>query len=633
MQQRQPRFLLPTPARSKEPVPPLQPENNPDGKIKKRRALDRRVVSETNDALRKENLDLQTNLNNHARLLEQLTNLPEENAIQLLRDVRNRTTSDAASMVSVHGAMHGQYRPSDLATAKSLFPATDSLLEFELSVRHNFIYPKTPPLDPAKLVAFLNSSALTATDELSKGLSSPQTSSTSSVLSRRSLATSQSRPSSSTADTSVSDTATPETSETYQLCDPRLGSLEIKFWTSVPIPNTLAASAISFYLESDHPIFGIFDADLFLTDLVEKRLIDFIPIWTYHNPVSNSDDEFGMSGSADVGLMQPAKSDGGSDAFTTPLSMSMGRTFQNLCGFWTLMQEVFVVYNRLDPRPLRERVSLAFAEAKYQKLLAWSDGVESSVSRGEHSPGHVLIFHLLFHGMVIQLFSPFMSEEIGYAKHKLQSFSSKDGCPAAIIAASLNHMGYLMFQFQQQYASATWSTYINPPLVQLADAMLNQRFRNAAGRRLFFLLCVRGWVHLYRSFRVFWELVKGFAARALKERLISSHEARRLLKAVRRQGYYHEVPERALSNIIIDFNLAEENPKLATIKVIAEQFEDLALHEEFTTGSFDFADDENKHVHLETVKKGIKTVKQHLNSADAQGGWSMEIDVSRLIHE
>lgn len=168
--------------------------------------------------------------------------------------------------------MHGQYRPSDLATAKSLFPVTDSLLEFELSARHHFIYPKTSPLDPAKLVAFLNSSALTATDELSKGLSSPQTSSTSSAFPRRSLDTSQSRPSSSTADTSVSDTATPETSESYQLCDPRLGSLEIKFWTSVPIPNTLAASAISFYLESDHPIFGIFDADLFLTDLVKKRL-------------------------------------------------------------------------------------------------------------------------------------------------------------------------------------------------------------------------------------------------------------------------------------------------------------------------------------------------------------------------
>jgi len=95
-----------------------------------------------------------------------------------------------------------------------------------------------------------------------------------------------------------------------------------------------------------------------------------------------------IPGLADAGL----DSDAGSYAFTSPFAPYMGRTFQTLCGFWTLMQEVFVVYNGLDPRPLRERVSLAFAEAKYQKLLAWSDSVDRSVSRGEHSPGHVLIF-------------------------------------------------------------------------------------------------------------------------------------------------------------------------------------------------------------------------------------------------
>ncbi|KAG5971062.1 hypothetical protein E4U55_001323 [Claviceps digitariae] len=187
-----------------------------------------------------------------------------------------------------------------------------------------------------------------------------------------------------------------------------------------------------------------------------------------------------------------------------------------------------------------------------------------------------------------------MSDEMGYAEYKLQSFSSNDGCPAAIIAASLNHMGHLMFQYQQKIVSATWSTYINQPLVQLADAMLNQRFRNAAGRRLFFLLCIRAWICMYKSFAISWDIVKGFAARALKERLVSSDEARRLLKALRRQRKEHRVPEQPISSIIIDFNMAEENPKMATIKVIAEQFEDLALHEEFTTGSFDFADDPAK---------------------------------------
>ncbi|KAG5971061.1 hypothetical protein E4U55_001322 [Claviceps digitariae] len=464
---------------------------------------------------------LQASLDEHARLLDQLKTLPEDKAIQLLLDVRVRSKSDDASMDSAQGAMHGQYRPSDLATAKCLFPRTDSFLEFELGARHPFIYPKTTPLDPAQLVAFLNSSALTVTGEPSKALSSsPQASKPPSLSSGRPLVTSQSEPIAITATAFLSDTATPEASESIQLCDPRLGKLDIKFWTSVPIPNALAASVISFHLENDHPIMGVFDADLFLTDLVEQRLEHCSPFlvsavlcfacqayarrdpqaMTYvveliqeattlwqsernltrnHLPSSASSvyepvttlaatvlmslacqnygidgpgyeflrasrqiaTELGLldaaldsdrletlgkrskewqrsasyaawatynwiseppiqhpptlpvPGSADAGPVHHGNSDAGSDGMTTSLSLSMGRTFQTLCGFWTLMQEVFAVYNnRLDPRPLRERVSLAFAEAKYQKLLAWSDSVESSVSRGEHSSGHVLIF-------------------------------------------------------------------------------------------------------------------------------------------------------------------------------------------------------------------------------------------------
>ncbi|KAG6004552.1 hypothetical protein E4U21_000936 [Claviceps maximensis] len=621
-------------------------------------------------------MDLQASLNYHAELVEQLKCLPEEQAVQLLRNVRARPRSRDALMDSLHGAMHGQYRPSDLETAKCLSPRTDSFLEFELAARHRFIYPETTPLEISQLVALLNSSGLKTTDKFSKGLSSPQTSRPLSVLQGRSLVTSHSRPSSSTASTSVSDTADSDASDAYQLCDPRLRNLKIKSWTDVAIPDKLAASAISLYLESEHPIIGAFDADLFVADLVEQRkehcshflvsAVLFYACQAYarhdpqslsyvsefleeattrwqstrnftHSDLSSSElspyesitslsaiivmnlacqlyskEELGYAllqacrqiateiglidaaldsprlehlekhskiwrraashvawgaynwiSSVDVSLANPTESDTCPDDFTTPFPLHMGRTFQTLCEFWTLMQEVFAVYNKLDSRPLRERVSLAFAEAKYQKLLAWSDNVESSVSREEHSPGHVLIFH--------------------------------DGCPAAIVAASLKHMECVMFQFQQHLVSGTWSAYINSPLIQLADAMLNPRFRNVTNRRLFFLLCVRGWVHLYSGFPLFWEVVQGFAARALKERLMSSDEARELLRAVSRQGCYHKISEQATSSrIIIDFNLAEENPKLATIKHIAEQFEDLALQEEFTTGSFEFADDDSK---------------------------------------
>ncbi|KAK7219309.1 hypothetical protein V2G26_007312 [Clonostachys chloroleuca] len=55
------------------------------------------------------------------------------------------------------------------------------------------------------------------------------------------------------------------------LCDPRLQNLTIEFWTSVSISNDLAARVISLYLETDHPLLGHFDPDLFVHDLISHN--------------------------------------------------------------------------------------------------------------------------------------------------------------------------------------------------------------------------------------------------------------------------------------------------------------------------------------------------------------------------
>jgi hypothetical protein len=54
-------------------------------------------------------------------------------------------------------------------------------------------------------------------------------------------------------------------------CDERLYNLDIGYWSMVPIQNELAASLISFYIETDHSYVGFFDVDLFLEDLVYCR--------------------------------------------------------------------------------------------------------------------------------------------------------------------------------------------------------------------------------------------------------------------------------------------------------------------------------------------------------------------------
>ncbi|KAM0809278.1 putative Zn(2)-C6 fungal-type domain-containing protein [Seiridium cardinale] len=57
-----------------------------------------------------------------------------------------------------------------------------------------------------------------------------------------------------------------------QYCDPRLEALDISFWTDVPVTNRFAAGAISHYLDIEHQVLGLFDAQSFIGDLVGHRI-------------------------------------------------------------------------------------------------------------------------------------------------------------------------------------------------------------------------------------------------------------------------------------------------------------------------------------------------------------------------
>jgi hypothetical protein len=66
--------------------------------------------------------------------------------------------------------------------------------------------------------------------------------------------------------------STKEPSDHPKYCDARLEKLNIEFWTSVPLTNEDAASAISLYLETHHPVWCFFDASQFLGDLTSCRI-------------------------------------------------------------------------------------------------------------------------------------------------------------------------------------------------------------------------------------------------------------------------------------------------------------------------------------------------------------------------
>lgn len=54
-------------------------------------------------------------------------------------------------------------------------------------------------------------------------------------------------------------------------CDDRLHNLDISYWTDIDVTDDFAAQVISLYLQTDHPILGLFDPYLFIGDLIAKR--------------------------------------------------------------------------------------------------------------------------------------------------------------------------------------------------------------------------------------------------------------------------------------------------------------------------------------------------------------------------
>jgi len=170
-------------------------------------------------------------------LLHMMRTAPEEEALDIL--FRLRATADPQAVLeSSRGSMSRRYQPSAIETVQSISTSTFSELEFELAMRHPLPYPQVPAVDTGSVD--LKSLAGGASENMSPSTFDSRQSSASSMV--------------------------------EDLYDARLRNLDISYWTTVPMPSSVAAKIISSYLQTHHPIWSLFHADLFVRDLVERRL-------------------------------------------------------------------------------------------------------------------------------------------------------------------------------------------------------------------------------------------------------------------------------------------------------------------------------------------------------------------------
>ncbi|KAG9254474.1 uncharacterized protein F5Z01DRAFT_107648 [Emericellopsis atlantica] len=161
-----------------------------------------------------------------SELLGLLTSVPPAIAAGFLEDIKDQ--GDISSAL----AQIKQRRdaPGIVEVSQPLVPPDQGAVEFELMCRQPIMYPPLVALDLTLDPTIGSSKKLTWAPSDEDSVAVPPNESTSSI-------------------------------------DPRLSAVDMAVWTKVLVSNEDAAQALAWYFETDHPVLGLFDADLFLEDL------------------------------------------------------------------------------------------------------------------------------------------------------------------------------------------------------------------------------------------------------------------------------------------------------------------------------------------------------------------------------
>ncbi|KAH6705809.1 hypothetical protein EV126DRAFT_439876 [Verticillium dahliae] len=260
----------------------------------------------------------------------------------------------------------------------------------------------------------------------------------------------------------------------------------------------------------------------------------------------------------------------------------MGETFAYLCKFWQILHGVTIVYHKRNQepfRPVNEHVSVDFAERKYRELLALADTLPSSLIHSGDSPHHVLIFHLWFHAAILDIFRPFIQHPVA-RQSRVTTFSSSESSPEAAFRASLTQLKRLIVVYRSKYQSSEHTILWHTALIYVANAVL-QDTRDPEWH-FYFLQCVSGYESLRKSYRLAEVVGRALLSMTLRNGDISGTEARELLQRLKQKGLDHDTSDRIRATFMGDLELAMTNPRQASVENLAEQFEDMALWQEFT---------------------------------------------------
>ncbi|KAI1813726.1 hypothetical protein GGS20DRAFT_577389 [Poronia punctata] len=465
--------------------------------------------------------------------------------------------------------------------------------------------------------------------------------------------------------------------------DDRLRYLNIIIWTDVPIANDFAARVLSLYLATDHPLLGLFDPYLFVTDLVNgghvycsRFLVHVLLYWgcqmytaidkSAHKLVNVFWEEtkrlwlaekvsgahldtllnmaaaqllslacMGHGRDGDVldylnegvqigtrlRLLGVDEATARDNARSIPDSMLSTSSYAAWGVFnWAVLCSIFhrqpgLEYPKFppvlptpgelrirtdpdifgqaanpplppyegetfsalstDPHYPPQLTKLEFAEFKYRELLVWAENLPASLVRGEDSPHHVVILHMWFHCVIVDIFLPFI-ESHALTPDRLKTFTCM-GPPKAAYSASIEQLKSLIVLYRSKYEASTYTILWHTALINVANAVLQDTANPES--RVYFLICIYGYEALNRPYRMSAVVGQSLLTMALREGNISSQEAREIVAQLRRRGLS---PQRAdvRATFVVDLKLAMTDTEAARVENLAARFEEMAFFQE-----------------------------------------------------
>ncbi|KAM0542362.1 hypothetical protein ACHAPJ_012827 [Fusarium lateritium] len=457
--------------------------------------------------------------------LEMLRTAPEDSVAALLQDLRSRgSVSDFLQSVD-SGLM---------ATSSPITPLVTSLagtsastpVELDLNMRYSNAFPRLEIFEVADVDLRLLTVQKPNTALLNLQSTGP--------ISPFSLIDYQIRRSETPTSSGLSSSPSDATGDSAHHVDSRLEDLRIWQWTSVPIPDSLAAQALSFYLVNEHPVLAFFDADLFIRDLVSgggrfcsPLLVSSLLAWCCHGhdraglvyldgsviigrrlglfrdddtPVSsfgNDDDHelqsaasFAAWGSfgwhslhsinfrAEHQIRYPPSLPIPGDVSGPPLADYMGSTFTWISKFWLIVHEAFQ-----DGYANFCRLPVSNANRIYHLLLDWASILPEDATRSDACPHHVLVLHIWYQSAIIDVWRPFL--ETGP-----DEYTELNGMASAAYEASIHQLKRLVYLYRKRFESTNQTMFITPGLLSL----INEVFRNpgTSDAQFWFILAARG---------------------------------------------------------------------------------------------------------------------------------------------